>query len=67
MTPTTPTTARDASDTRTAGDDQTPMPVTYGHGRLPMFMKVLWVGFLVFITYYVAAYLIPAAGTELAQ
>lgn len=49
------------------GDDHQPLPVSYGHGRMPMFMKLLWIGFLAFITYYVAVYLIPAAGDELAK
>ena len=50
-----------------AEDDQQPAVVTYGHGRMPFFMKLAWVLFLIFITYYVAVYLIPAAGGELAQ
>ncbi|MCE9638341.1 MAG: hypothetical protein K8T90_21780 [Planctomycetes bacterium] len=48
-------------------DDQVPAAVAYGHGRMPFFMKLAWVVFLVFVTYYVAVYLIPAAGGELAQ
>lgn len=48
-------------------DDQTPLTVTYGHGRMPGFMKVAWVLFIVFITYYVARFLIPAAGEELSK
>lgn len=48
-------------------DDQEPAVVAYGHGRMPLFMKLAWVVFLVFITYYVAVYLIPAAGNELAK
>lgn len=52
---------------RSADDDQASVEVAYGHGRMPFFMKLAWVIFIVFITTYVAAYLIPAAGQELAQ
>jgi hypothetical protein len=34
---------------------------------MPFFMKLAWTVFIVFITYYVAVYLIPAAGEELAK
>ncbi|MCG3134194.1 MAG: hypothetical protein HMLKMBBP_01481 [Planctomycetes bacterium] len=37
----------------------------YGHARMPGFMKIAWIGFLVFIAWYVASFLIPAAGREL--
>ena len=50
-----------------AGDDQTPVPVAYGHGRMPLYMKLAWTIFLAFGTYYVAVFLIPAAGEELAK
>jgi hypothetical protein len=50
-----------------AGDDQQPVPVEYGHGRMPFFMKLAWTIFLAFGTYYVAVFLIPAAGEELAK
>ena len=49
------------------GDDQAVATVSYGHGRMPFFMKLAWVLFIAFITYYVAVYLIPAAGEELAK
>jgi hypothetical protein len=45
--------------------DQTPADFHYGHGRMPFFMKVLWVAFLAFITYYVVTYLLTAVGVEL--
>lgn len=47
------------------GDDQRPYPFGYGHGRLPLFMKIAWVGFLVFATWYIVSFLIDAAGKEL--
>lgn len=50
-----------------ADDDQTAFAVQYGHGRMPFFMKLAWVLFIIFITTYVAMFLIPAAGTELAK
>lgn len=50
-----------------AGNDQAPVPFSYGHGRMPFFMKLLWTVFLGFITWYVAVNLIPAAGEELAK
>jgi hypothetical protein len=49
----------------TAGDDQTTVPVEYGHGRMPGFMKVAWLLFLAFIAWYVTVNLLPALGTEL--
>ena len=48
-------------------DDQTTLDVSYGHGRMPVFMKIAWLLFLVFATYYVAVYLIPSAGDELSR
>ena len=56
-----------ASDPADLADDQAPVAVSYGHGRMPLFMKLLWTGFLVFILTYVAVYLIPAAGEELSR
>lgn len=46
-------------------DDHAAYPFVYGHGRMPGFMKVLWVVFLVFITWYVVSFLLPSAATEL--
>jgi hypothetical protein len=45
--------------------DQKPADFHYGHGRMPLFMKLLWIAFLVFITYYVVTYLLTAVGVEL--
>lgn len=60
-------TGSNSPDPRAAGDDQAALPVSYGHGRMPFFMKLAWTLFIAFITYYVAVYLIPAAGEELAK
>ena len=46
------------------GDDQKPYEFAYDHGRMPFFMKVVWVLFLAFITYYVVVYLLDALGNE---
>lgn len=59
-------TAPNDPDPRAEGDDHAAYSFRYGHGRMPGFMKLLWVGFLVFITWYVVAFLIPAAYEELA-
>lgn len=37
----------------------------YGHGRMPLFMKLVWLAFLVFSTWYVASYLLTSLGDEL--
>lgn len=54
------------------GPSSTPPPVDegvpslrYGHGRMPLFMKLLWLAFLVFAAWYVVTYLLTAAGEEL--
>ena len=50
-----------------ADDDQTMVSGDYGHGRMPTFMKLAWLAAVVFMTWYVAAYLLPAAGEELSR
>lgn len=60
-------TGPNAQDPAADADDQAPLAVSYGHGRMPVFMKILWIVFLVFITWYVASFLIPAAGGELTR
>ncbi|HMS15637.1 MAG TPA: hypothetical protein PKA37_02280 [Planctomycetota bacterium] len=47
------------------GSDQNPYPFSYGHGRMPFFMKIVWVGFLIMTTWYVVTYLLEAVGQEL--
>lgn len=50
-----------------AGDDQAQYPFDYGHGRMPLFMKLVWIGFLAFGTVYTVTYLLTALGEELAK
>jgi len=47
------------------GDDQRPASFGYAHGRMPLFMKLVWLGFLAFGAWYVARYLLIALGAEL--
>lgn len=57
-----------ASDRAEAeGDDQRPYPFAYGHGRLPLFMKIVWIAFLAFCTWYVVSFLVDAASQELSS
>lgn len=53
--------------TRAAGDDQAEYPFDYGHGRMPLFMKLVWIAFLAFGTVYTVTYLLTSLGEELAQ
>lgn len=46
-------------------DDNTPFTFKYDSGRMPLFMKIIWVGFLILATYYITAYLLTALGEEL--
>jgi hypothetical protein len=46
------------------GNDQLPVPTAYGHGRMPLFMKLLWTAFLVFATWYVVTFLLDAVALE---
>ena len=48
-----------------AGDDDAAYPFDYGHGRMPLFMKLVWIGFLAFGTVYTVTYLLTALGEEL--
>lgn len=47
------------------GNDQAPLPFSYGHGRMPFFMKLVWIGFLALITWYTVKYLLTAVGQEI--
>lgn len=58
---TTPTNSSDR------GDDQKPHEFSYGHGRLPFFMKIVWLGFLGFATWYTVQYLLTAAQQEIGK
>ena len=48
------------------GGDHTPIDFRYGHGRMPFFMKLVWIAFLAFCTWYVVSYLLVSVGEELA-
>jgi hypothetical protein len=48
-----------------AGDDQRAHEFGYGHGRMPLFMKIVWISFLAFATWYVVQFLLTAVGVEL--
>ena len=50
-----------------AGDDDARYPFDYGHGRMPLFMKLVWIGFLAFGTVYTVTYLLTALGEDLAK
>ena len=45
--------------------DRSPYTFQYGHGRMPFFMKIVWLAFLIFSTWYVASFLLTAVGEEL--
>ena len=47
------------------GSDQVEMPFKYDHGRMPFFMKAIWIGFLAFGTWYVVVNLLEALSTEI--
>jgi divalent metal cation (Fe/Co/Zn/Cd) transporter len=61
--PTTPD--ADAHTAQPAGDDQAYYQHEYGHGRMPFFMKIVWVGFLAFATWYIVTYLLESLAQEL--
>jgi len=48
-----------------AGDDQREHPFGYGHGRMPLFMKIAWLLFLAFATWYVVQFLLTSVGEEM--
>lgn len=52
-------------DTTTADPDQVMHDFEYGHGRMPFFMKIVWVGFLSLATWYIVMNLLSALETEL--
>lgn len=64
--PTSPDHAQDPQGIATAGDDQKPHDFSYGHGRMPFFMKAVWLAFLAFGAWYVVKYLLVALGQEMA-
>ena len=60
MTADSPSPAAEASD-------QVEYTFRYGHGRMPFFMKLVWIGFLAGATWYVVTFLLEALRTELAR
>lgn len=58
-------TAPSTSDHDNAADDQTPAEFRYDHGRMPLFMKFVWLAFLVFAAWYTVVYLLDSVGREL--
>ena len=47
------------------GSDQLPVGWRYGHGRMPAFMKLVWLAFLAFGAWYTVQFLLAALATEL--
>jgi len=45
--------------------DQVPYTFDYDHGRMPLFMKIVWVGFLIFATWYVVSFLLTSLAEEI--
>ena len=62
---TTPSSTDESAADRAAGDDHKDYPFAYGHGRMPFFMKLVWLGFLGFAAWYTITYLLEAVGTDL--
>jgi len=54
-----------APDAEKAGSDQRELPFGYGHGRMPLFMKLVWLAFLAFATWYVVQFLLTSVGEEM--
>jgi hypothetical protein len=48
-----------------AANDQEPYAFSYGHGRMPVFLKIVWVAAIVFITWYIVKFLLTSVGAEL--
>ena len=47
------------------GSDHVMHEFAYGHGRLPFFMKLVWLGFLALGAWYMVSFLLTAVGEEL--
>ncbi|MFT7620679.1 MAG: hypothetical protein ACI97A_004337 [Planctomycetota bacterium] len=57
-------TIESSEKTDQAGDDQVPYDFEYDHGRMPFFMKIVWVGFIVLATVYIVNHLLTALSIE---
>lgn len=55
-----------SADPQAEGSDQRAPDFQYGHGRMPLFMKLVWLVFLAFGAWYMVTYLLEALGGELA-
>ena len=47
------------------GDDQVAADFRYGHGRMPFFMKLVWLAFLTFGAWYTVSFLLASVGEDL--
>jgi hypothetical protein len=69
MTPNSPISpeslAEASAGAKPRDDDQHAHAFGYGHGRMPLFMKIAWIGFLAFATWYVVRFLLTSVGDEL--
>ena len=54
-----------ASRSETEGNDHKPYDFKYDHGRMPLFMKLLWLAFLAFGAWYTVSFLLTELGEEL--
>jgi hypothetical protein len=50
---------------RQNASDQVGYDFQYDHGRMPFFMKVVWIVFLAFGTWYTVSFLLTALGEEM--
>jgi hypothetical protein len=46
-------------------NDQVHYQHRYDHGRMPAFMKFVWIGFIVLMFWYVSRFLLDAVGAEI--
>lgn len=53
--------------TRQDVDDHTPYGFHYGHGRMPAYLKLMWIGYLVLGTWYVTSFLLDAVAQDLGK
>ncbi len=58
-------TDKNSLDLEKDGSDQSPYEFRYDHGRMPFFMKLVWIFFLVLATWYIVQYLLVALGEEI--
>ena len=61
----TTTSSPEPGDGPDRGDDQGAAEFRYGHGRMPFFMKLVWLAFLAFGAWYTVSFLLASVGEEL--